>query len=181
MEEWKAIECTNGMYEISSEGRVRSMIILKSGNIKSTILKHQFNKKGYPIVRVTVNRVKMTIRIHREVARAFIDNPENKPQVNHKDGNKENNSVSNLEWCTNTENAHHAIANNLWENVFAASKRANEKQKKPIIATDISTGKTYSFPSMRAAENFTNTRHINEVIKGKRKQANGYSFAYERG
>lgn len=140
-------------------------------------LKEQKNKKGYSVVRVTVNRVKKTIRIHREVAKAFIPNPENKPQVNHIDGNKDNNNVKNLEWCTNQENADHAIKNGLWENVFKASQRTNEKRKKKVLARNIETGEEIVFESVAAAERRFG-RHVSNVLKKKRGQSKGHVFFY---
>lgn len=152
-----------------------------SGLRDGIYLKQQENNKGYMTVRVTVGKEKKVIRVHRAVAEAFIPNPMNKLQVNHKDGNKKNNSVDNLEWVTNKENAVHAMKYGLWENVFEASRKTNEARKTPIVATNIITGESIVFPSMSAAERYCGTRHINEVLKGTRSQAKGYKFGYVRG
>ena len=69
------------------------------------MLKQSLNDKGYPIVNIA-GKIR---RVHRLVADRYIPNPDNKPQVNHKDGNKLNNNVSNLEWVTNQENRNHAV------------------------------------------------------------------------
>lgn len=170
-EEWRPIEGTDGQYEVSNTGKVRNAK-------RKNELKLQQDNKGYCRVRLTVNRIKKSYRVHREVAKAFISNPENKPQVNHIDGNKENNAASNLEWVTNIENASHALQNGLWENVLAASEKVNESRKTPIIATNIKTGEEKTFKSMSEAERTLNTKHINAVISGERKQASGYTFRY---
>ena len=101
LEIWKSIEETNGKYQVSSWGRIRNA---ETGKI----LKPYENKKGYLKVGLSVGRRSEKKRVNRLVATAFIENPNNLPQVNHKDGNKQNNSVSNLEWVTNEQNAEHA-------------------------------------------------------------------------
>lgn len=178
MEVWKPIVGTKGFIEVSNKGRVRSLL---RGTPK--ILKTQIDNNGYHRIRVTIERIKMSYKVHREVAKAFIDNPNNLPQVNHKDGNKSNNSVSNLEWVTNQENAHHAIENGLWGSVFEASRKENESRKKPILAYRIDGVYpcTRYYESISEAERAIGSRHICDVLKGKRKQANGWAFQYAKG
>lgn len=172
MEMWAPVPNTDGKIEVSTMGRVRSLLR------DERILKAQTNRKGYAVVRVTVNRRKFSIRVHRAVAEAFIPNPNGLPQVNHKDGNKGNNAISNLEWVSDMENKTHAIEHGLWEGVFAASARENERRKKPIRAINLATRECIVFPSMSEAERAIGTRHINECIRGKRSHANGWTFSY---
>lgn len=83
-------------------------------NIKTDrILKQKITQRGYMFVTVSINGKLKDLSIHREVAKAFISNDNNLSFVNHKDGNKQNNSVENLEWCTPSENMKHAYKNNL--------------------------------------------------------------------
>ena len=178
MEEWRAITGTKGFIEVSNEGRVRSLL---SGTPR--VLHTQVDNKGYHRIRVTVERVKVSYKVHREVAKAFIDNPGNLPQVNHKDGNKNNNGASNLEWVTNKENAHHAIRSGLWDTVIEGSRRVNESRKKPIIAYRID-GKypcTRYYNSIGEAEREIGSRHICDVLKGKRSHVKGWTFQYAEG
>lgn len=103
----KDIKGFEGLYMISSDGEVLSFY--KNGKI----LKHGIDKEGYHSVILFKNNKNYYFKVHRLVAMAFISNPENKPQVNHKDGNKSNNSINNLEWATGSENQRHAVANGL--------------------------------------------------------------------
>lgn len=166
MEIWKSIEGTNGRLEVSNRGRVKSN--LRDGRI----LKQQTDNKGYKRVRVTLDGVKRGYKVHRLVATAFVPNPNGLPQVNHIDGNKDNNNVANLEWVTSSENTIHAIYNGR----LAAWGNAS----KPIIATELSTGKTIRYNTISQAERALNTRHITDVLKGKRNSAKGYTFEYQK-
>ncbi len=109
-EVWKPIPGFNGKYEASSCGRIKSIYaVSKLGRKRRTlvILKPSINHRGYYILKLS----KKTYKVHRLVAMAFHDNPENKPQVNHKDLNQLNNHKDNLEWATAKENTNHAQAN----------------------------------------------------------------------
>lgn len=172
-EVWKKIDGTGGMIEVSNLGRVRSLL-----RVSKTILKMQRDSKGYLRIRVTINRQKLTFKVHREVAKAFIPNPENKPQVNHIDGNKENNAIENLEWVTNKENAQHAFATGLFDAVMAGAQRSNELRKRPITATQRDTGCVLEFESVSEAERFFNSRHVVAVLKGRRSHVKGWTFEY---
>lgn len=117
MEIWKPIPGYEGYYEASSEGQIRSVDRLVhhggySYSRKGRIRK-PFNTRGYNSVALNKDKIETTYQVHRLVAMTFIPNPEDKPCVNHIDGNKTNNSVSNLEWVTYSENSKHAIRTGL--------------------------------------------------------------------
>ncbi len=176
MEVWKSIEGFDGAFEVSNKGRICSNLRTKGHKLKPTA-----DNKGYLRVRVTYKRVKYTLKVHREVAKAFIDNKKNLPQVNHIDGNKKNNHVENLEWVTNKENANHALNTGLWDSVIAGAKRHNNQIKKPVLAINLQTGEKRLFPSVSEAERQLGTRHVVDVIKGKRNSAKGFCFSYAQG
>lgn len=120
MEEiWKDIQGYEGLYQVSNLGRVkrnyRENIDSKGRKriFNESIIKPNIDKGGYFYVNLYKNGKKEIQKNHRLVCNTFIANPENKPQVNHIDGNKENNNVNNLEWVTIQENIQHAYKNNL--------------------------------------------------------------------
>jgi len=120
MEEiWKDIVGYEGMYQVSNRKRVKSLSRIVKRNdgkirtISERILK-QSVANGYLNVGLSKNAKLKTYTVHRLVAIAFIPNPDNLPMINHLDGDKTNNYVSNLEWCTGRENSLHAIRNGLF-------------------------------------------------------------------
>jgi hypothetical protein len=136
-EEWKAIAECNGQYYVSSYGRVKSYKCGRERILQPVLKgrkKHQY--LSVSIAYLTGAKVK---KIHRLVAIYFIDNPQNKPQVNHKDGNKLNNHINNLEWNTSQENNRHAWDIGLCESTRLAIINAKSK---PVI--DNITGTIYS-------------------------------------
>lgn len=124
---WRDICGYEGLYQVSNCGRVKRF----HKTTPPRILKPGLNTWGYLKVSLSRNNENETQNIHRLVAQAFIPNPDGKPQVNHKDGDKTNNCVDNLEWCTHEENNRHAIATGLrsvGENV-ACAKLTNEQAR----------------------------------------------------
>ena len=117
-EVWKDMPNFNGFYLVSDLGRVQSLPRSKFSKAKSIqhvpggILKIRI-RRDYPTVYLSRNGHGMNMRVHRAVALAFIPNPEGKPCVNHKDGNKNNCRADNLEWVTYKENDRHASENGL--------------------------------------------------------------------
>lgn len=141
-------------------------------------IKPFINHGGYEIIPLYFDGIQKAIPVHRLVAYAFVDNPNNKPYVNHIDGNKRNNKSSNLEWVTPSENMKHAI------NVLGVD--LNDGRKKQIIATNMSTNEVIEFPSIRDAARWLNKKfnvssgvaEIWRVLNGKRKTARGHTWKY---
>jgi hypothetical protein len=135
-EQWKPIAECNGIYYISDHGRVKSFKFGKERILKPGLIGDK--NKQYLAVSLALKDVYKMYKIHRLVAIAFIDNPNNKPQVNHKDGDKLNNHFHNLEWVTSKENCRHGWQNGLCESIRIGVRKA---QSKPVI--DIITSKKY--------------------------------------
>lgn len=113
--EWRPVKDFEGYYEVSNTGLVRSVDreikhSRGSGTFtkKGKVLKPASDKNGYLLISLSRNSKQIKVRIHRLVAQAFIENVNNLPLVNHKDGVKSNNSIINLEWCDHSQNAIHA-------------------------------------------------------------------------
>ena len=170
METWREIPFANGEYLVSDSGRVKTA---KTGRVLTPIV----DQRGYERVCLFKVHRDRRYKVHRLVAMAFIPNTECKEQVNHKDGNKRNNSVDNLEWMTNAENMQHSIEHGLHDGL----QQFRNSRKKRVVATNIESGESIVFDSILAAKHAIGTNHIQEVISGVRQQAKGYTFRYEGG
>jgi len=140
MEEiWKEIKGYEGQYEISSHGNVRSLDRVITGYsqgrscfIKGRV-KKQYDTNGYLGLSLCKDGFNRSFRTHRVVAEAFIPNPENKPEVNHKDGVKTNNRVENLEWNTHSENIKHAHNTGLKRNALGENHFRSTASNKLVV------------------------------------------------
>ena len=109
IEEWRPVVGYEGLYEVSSYGRVRSVDRYDNRNCfrKGKVLSPGIKPDGYLTVVLSCNGKCKTINVHRLVAQVFIENPDNLPEVNHKDEDKTNNNVDNLEWCSRKYNVNY--------------------------------------------------------------------------
>lgn len=171
MEEiWKDIEGYEGLYQISSNGKVFSLR-------NKSILKERFNK-GYVFYILSNSGVKKNMAAHRLVAQAFIPNPENKPQVNHLDENPGNNRVNNLDWVTAKEN-------NDWGTRTArtsATQKMTMTTRKPVIII-YPSGKIRECVSQKEASIISGKPMsvIAKIASGRQKLGrtrDGYRFKY---
>lgn len=170
---WKDIKGYEGKYQISNTGYVKSLDFNHTG--KEKILKNKVNYKGYCFVTLYKENKQYYPAIHRLVAEAFIPNSDCLPQVNHIDGNKCNNHVENLEWCTNLENMHHAIKTGL------TNCRGNIRAVEQID----SNGKVINkFGAIADAGRFLGIKGkpngISRACSGKQKTAYGYRWKYSK-
>lgn len=129
---WKDIDGYQGLYQISNLGNVKSL--KRKGSRIERILKPYRSKHGYLNVILRINNINKNYQVHRLVMESFVDNPEKKLTVNHLDGIKSNNNLSNLEWNTYSENLKHAFNIGLNSNVGIKNPRSklNEKQVRII-------------------------------------------------
>lgn len=158
-------------YEINEYGEMRN-------SITGRVLKPKSNYKGYKAYGVSIKGKYLDISIHRAVAELFVPNPENKPEVNHIDGEKSNNHYQNLEWVTPKENMGHAIKEGLRKPKYI-----------PVEQRDMSGRYIRDFDSIAEAAksvkvstvsiNSASTRII-ECCKGKRNSYKGYKWVYKK-
>ena len=153
---WINISGTNGRYQVSQEGQVYDCV-------KERYLQLPANKIGYKILRIKIDNEIKSIYVHRLVASYFIPNINNKDTVNHKDLNKSNNSVVNLEWATMKENITHARNNREWDDNRISVSIYNDTSR-------------FNFPSITLAEKFIGCSHgaISQILHGKGNTVYGY-------
>lgn len=160
MEVWRDVKGYEGLYQVSDWGRVRR------GNKP---LHLNTNTYGYKHITLCKNNVPKTALVHTLVADAFIENPQSKPQINHKDGNKENNTVANLEWVTQEDNNRHAIKTKL-------------RKARKILLVDGDDNTIREFNNRMEINDFLGRDVCQDLItrccNGPRKTAYGYIWRY---
>ena len=191
MEEvWKDIKGYENLYQVSNYGNVKSLDrYIKNKNGKMQFYNEKIlrpnDSKGYLKVTLSKNNRQRTFRIHVLVAKTFISNPENKPEVNHKDGNKHNNHIDNLEWNTRRENEIHAYQKGLAKpskkQKEAVAKYAKENYSKKIIQYDLNGNFIKEWNSMADIWRGLGIRAslICRCCKGLRTHTYGYIWKYK--
>lgn len=202
MEEiWKDIKGYEGLYQVSNYGRVKSF-----KHNKEKLRKEVKDNMGYLIVNLSKNGNKKIYKIHRLVAEAFLQNPNNYPQVNHKDENKINNRADNLEWCTAKYNSNYGTRNERMSNTkkekypkgnhYMNGRHHTEETKKKIRENqpDISfekhpqakkvvcltTNEKFNCIKTAALNYNICATSISQCCKGKRKSAGKHPLTKER-
>ena len=168
MEEWKDITGYEGLYLVSNLGNIKSV---KTGKLKSKC----DNGRGYQVVNLYKNGKQKMHTVHRLVATAFIENPENLPEVNHKDENKKNNSIENLEWCTTEYNQKYGTRLQR----LSKSNIENTSKNKKVICVE--TGVIYKGAREAARKLSKNTHSGITYACRNNSTAYGYHWKYVGG
>ena len=202
---WKDIKGYEGIYQASNMGNIRSLYFYnnryKTKHYRKKLMKQSEDKQGYKIISLSKNKKQKTYKVHRLIAQTFIKNPDDKKEVNHIDGNKSNNEINNLEWCTRSENQIHAYKNKLQRQTKKMKihsielgkkygkmngsktgkeniKKAIEKRKIPVNQYTLTGQYIKTWPSMsEAARNIRTYKSlISSCSKGIRESAGGYKW-----
>lgn len=178
---WRWVPSYEGLYQVSTRGRVRSVdrwVVHANSKrfIKGQILKPQRDKGGYLRVDLHRNGKGRHFQVHRLVAMAWLDNPEGKPQVNHLDEDKTNADVFNLSYCTAKENLNWGT----WKERMTASQ-LNGSKSKAVQAIDPETGLVViGFPSTKeAGRNGFDQSHVAACCRGEERTHKGYIWRFK--
>ena len=186
MEIWKDIVNYEGLYKISNLGNVMSLEkqIINQDDKRvqkrpAKLLKQHMNQFGYMKVWLYKDGKRKEYAVHRLVANAFIDNPENKPCVNHIDNNRANNTLENLEWCTYKENSQWAeiqgrrVFTKEWRDKISATRKT-----KTVIGTDKDGNEIYFEKVRDVAKAGFDTKAVINCCKYRQKSTKGYRWRY---
>ena len=184
-EEWRDIKGFEGKYMVSNTGEVKSLNYRRTG--KEEILKGVDYGEGYLYVSLWKDGKVKQCRINRLVAQAFIPNPNNLPEVNHKNEDKTDNRVENLEWCSKSHNVNHGTRNKRAAEKLKGKKHSEEHNKKigkklskPVFSVDKESGLIMWWQSAMEASRQTGIAQSNITLccQGKVKSAGGHIWFY---
>ena len=161
---WKDIKGYEGLYQVSNLGRIKSFNYWNQGKIR--ILKLRFHKEGYLIVSLNKNTKTKIKFVHRLIAEAFIPNPENKPEIDHINGIRDDNRIENLRWVTRKENMNNELTKQR-------CKKSNVKKVRCLTTNEV------LFSISEASRKYdVDLGDIVRCCKGQKKTAKGYRFEY---
>lgn len=176
-EEWNEVKGYEGLYRVSNLGSVYSLLTKKT-------LKKPVNSSGYSLVVLSINGQKKSFNIHRLVATAFVPNPNNREQVNHKDGDKTNNDSRNLEWVTQSDNMKHAYRMRLQtpsiSQKLAVADHCRQNYSKKVRQYDLNGVFVTEYPSASDAARNTGAfqSNISKVCRGQMSKTHNYKWEY---
>ena len=179
-EEWRPVLGYENSYEVSNTGRVRSLNYIGKKIVQERVVCD--NGNGYGRITLYKNNVGRRKYIHRLVAEAFLPNPENKPQVDHIDGDPGNNQVENLRWCSNLENSNYELTRkHRSDNAYCRGRTgALNPNAKPVA--QILNGvclKIWESASVASRELGISFKNISACAHGKRRVAGGFGWAFK--
>ena len=172
-EYWKPVVGYEGLYEVSNWGRVKSLNYNHTG--KGKILKQQQSMDGYYSVGLSKNGILKRYYVHRLVAEAFLPNSDNLPLINHKDENKTNNNVDNLEWCDAKYNCNYGTRTER-----LSKSQINGKRSKIVLQYDLNGNFIKEWKSTaECGRNGYNHKCISKCCRGKLKTYKGFLWKYK--
>lgn len=176
MQYWKRVSGCSEKYEVSTDGEIRNIVTNK-------VLHPSVAKTGYLFVKLDrPNKPRKNMFVHRLVAETFVPNPEKKTQVNHKDGNKQNNCVDNLEWVTPSENIRHSFQFLGKQSSLKGVTGEQNKNSIPVCQYSLNGDFICQWPAVSEAARGIgcNPCQIINVISGRTATCHGYFWAYEK-
>jgi len=183
---WKDIPEYEGLYQASSLGNIRSIDriiydknLKRSRNFKGKILKQNIRNDGYLFVNLSKNGINKVVKIHRIIAKTFIKNSNNYKCINHINGNKQDNNINNLEWCTYSHNIKEAYKLGLKKPI--SIKGGKNKCSKIVNQYDLDNNFIKKWYCIKDASKKLKIKdsNISLCCKGKRNKAGGYIWKYE--